>query len=91
MVLVYNGADVYDNNTDFNNVSLSILVYVPLKEWQINDINLRPFIIMSEIETSLKNKRIDGLGTLKYHGFGLHLLTDKMSCYKLNFSLDTFN
>lgn len=90
LVLLYNAAGI-DNNSEFKNVSLSVLVYTPLVEWQINDINLRPFIIMSEIEESLKDKRIDGLGTLKYLGFELELLTDKISCYKMDFTLDTFN
>jgi hypothetical protein len=91
IVLLYKGAGVDDNNSEFKNVSLTVLVYTPLLEWQINDINLRPFVIMSEIEESLKDKRIDGLGTLKYLGFDLELLTDKISCYKMDFTLDTFN
>lgn len=91
IVLVYKGANIYDSNSEFKDVDLTILVYTPLVEWQINDVNLRPFVIMSEIEESLKNKRIDGLGTLKYLGFSLDLLTDKISCYKLDFTLDTFN
>ena len=91
IVLVYESADINSENSEFKDLILLVLVYVPLREWQINDINLRPFVIMSEIEKQLKDKRIDGLGTLKYHGFGLHLLTDSMSCYKMMFSLDTFN
>lgn len=91
IVVVFEGGEVESSNTEYVELSLDVLVYVPLSQWQINDINLRPFLIMSEIENSLKNKRVEGLGVMNYHGFDLSLLTDKTSCYKMRFSFDVFN
>ena len=64
---------------------------MPLSEWILNDINLRPFLIMTEIEKSLKNKKIESIGTIDYSGFELELVTDIMSCYRMSFSIDVFN
>lgn len=91
IVLVYDEAIVNEDNTEFNDVELDVLVYVPLREWQINSLNLRPFLIMSEIEKSLEGKRVEGLGLLKYIGFNLHLLDDNLSCYRMRFTFDVFH
>lgn len=88
--VVYDSGEV-NSNAEFDDIFLSVLIYTPLREWQINDMNLRPFLIMSEIEKSIKNKTIDGLGKLKYNGFKLKLVTDDISCYQMLFSLDTFD
>ena len=66
-IVFYEGVVI--DNREFKRVSFDIMVYVPLSEWILNDINLRPFLIMSEIEKSLKNKRIESLGTIDYKGF----------------------
>ena len=78
-------------NKEFKDLLFDALVYVPLSEWTLNDINLRPFLLMSEIEKSLKNKRIESLGTIDYLGFNLHLVTDLMSCYRMRFSINVYN
>jgi len=91
VVLVYEEAVLDEDNTEYDNVELNVLVYTPLREWQINDINLRPFLIMSEIEKSLKNKRVEGLGVLKYLGFNLRLLNDDLSCYRMRFVFNVFD
>lgn len=91
VVIVYESGDVDNENTEYVNLVLDILVYTPLLEWQINDINLRPFLIMSEIENSLKNKRVEGLGVMNYLGFELSMLTDELSCHRMRFTFNVFN
>jgi hypothetical protein len=90
VVLVFTEGEVLDNR-EFKNLFFDVMIYVPLSEWTLNDINLRPFLIMSEIEKTLKNKRVESLGTIDYLGFNLHLITDIMSCYRMRFSIDVFN
>jgi hypothetical protein len=90
IVIIFNEGEVQDNK-EFKNLLFDVMVYTPLNEWIINDINLRPFLIMSEIEKSLKNKRIESIGTIDYLGFSLHLITDIMSCYRMRFSINVFN
>lgn len=90
VVIIFNEGEVQDNK-EFKNLFFDVMVYTPLNEWIINDINLRPFLIMSEIEKCLKNKRIESIGTIDYLGFSLHLITDIMSCYRMRFSINVFN
>lgn len=91
LALVFPRGSLNDDNEEFKIVEMHILVYTTLDTWIINDENLRPFMIMSEIEKSLKNKRINGIGVMKYKGFDLSTLTDKISCYQMVFYIDVFD
>lgn len=75
------------NNKEFKNISICINVFVPLTNWIIKDTNLRPFAILSEIQTSLDGKIINGLGRLSGGDFNLKLLTEEMSCYETVYTL----
>lgn len=91
VALIFPNGDVDDKNAEFKNLNFDVLVYTTLDTWVINNENLRPFMVMSEIETSLKDKRINGIGTMRYEGFDLSTLTDKVSCYRMSFVIDVFN
>lgn len=91
LALIFPQGDVSSENSEFKDIVFEVLVYTTLDTWIINDENLRPFMVMSEIETSLKDKRINGIGTMKYEGFELTTLTDKISCYRMRFAIDVFN
>jgi hypothetical protein len=88
-VVVDQGA--INDNKDFKELGLNILVYTPLRSWTINDLALRPFSIIGEIEKTLRGKRLESLGPVKYHGFELISVDDKISGYNMSFSLDVFN
>lgn len=90
VAIVLNEGVVQDNK-EFKRISFDIMVYVPLSEWILNDENLRPFLIMSEVEKSLKNKKIQSLGTIDYKGFEVSLVTDILSCHRMRFEIDVFN
>lgn len=90
IVLVFTDGEVMDNK-EFKALSFDVVVYTPLSEWLLNDINLRPFLIMSEVEKTLKNKRVESLGTIQYEGFNFQLVTDIMSSYRMRFTIDVFN
>ena len=46
---------------------------------------------MSEIRKSLQNKRINGLGEIRYDGFNLSTLTEEMGVYNMRFFINAFN
>ena len=78
-------------NNEFKNVSISIEVFVPMTQWIIKDTNLRPFAIMGEIQKSLNNKKIEGLGKLVGGDFDLNFLTEEISAYEQTFSLVSYD
>lgn len=73
-------------NNQFEDLEITIEVFVPITQWIIKDENLRPFCIMGEIQNSLNGKVIDGLGRVHGGDFDVNFLTDKMSCYEMSYS-----
>lgn len=86
---VVNGA-INNENDQIQDVGLAIEVFVPLTQWIIKDSNLRPFAIMGEILKSLNNKNVNGLGKIQGGDFALNFLTDEISCYEMNFSIQQY-
>ena len=78
-------------NSEFKAVSISLEVFVPMTQWIIKDTNLRPFAIMGEIQKSLNNKKIEGLGKLTGGDFDLNFLTEEISSYEQTFSLTSYD
>ena len=92
IVIVYTGSFLSEQNVNFDheNIALAIYVYCPYKEWTIAGDSLRPFAIMAEIRKSLQDKRINGLGEIRYEGFDLSSLTNKTGSYVLRFTIGAF-
>ena len=78
-------------NSEFNNITINFEVFVPLTQWMIKDVSLRPFLIMSEIEKCLDGKTINGLGKMECNGFDINFLTTEISCYEMIFSVVTYD
>jgi hypothetical protein len=53
------GGSKNPNNNQFRDLSIYIESFVPLTQWLVNDENLRPFLIMGEIQKSLDGKRMN--------------------------------
>lgn len=78
-------------NGEFNNITINFEVFVPLTQWIIKDVSLRPFLIMSEIEKSLDGKTINGLGKMECMGFDINFLTTEISCYEMTFNIVAYD
>lgn len=78
-------------NKEFKNVVIAIDIFVPLHQWIIQDSNLRPFAIMGEIQNSLDQKTVNGLGKIDGGDFDLTLLTDEMSGYRQVFNITEYD
>lgn len=89
VVYITRGSKISSNN-EFTNITITIDVFVPLTQWIIKDSNLRPFAILGQIQESLEDKTINGLGKLTGGDFELGLMTDEMCMYKQTFSLTNY-
>lgn len=78
-------------NNQFKDFVIAIEVFVPLTQWIIKDSNLRPFAIMGEIHKSLNGKIVDGLGKISGGDFQINFLTDEMSCYEINYYIQSYD
>lgn len=90
VVMVSEGI-IANNNSDNENLELEIHIFCPFVEWQIAGDTLRPFAIMSEIRQSIQDKRINGLGEIKYLGFRMATLTEEMGSYIMRFAINAFS
>lgn len=79
------------NNSEFKKVNIQVEVFVPLTQWIIKNSNLRPFAILGEIQESLNNKTINGLGKMMGGDFELNFLSEEMSCYSQDFNLISYD
>lgn len=79
------------NNNEFKDVHINIEVFVPLTQWIIKDVQLRPFAILGEIQSSLNGKTINGLGKLTGGDFDLNFLTEEISAYEQYFYLTSYD
>ena len=77
-------------NGEFRNISISIEVFVPLTQWFIKDSNLRPFLILGEIEESLNGKTVNGLGKMIGGDFDTNFYTDENSAFEQTFWITSY-
>lgn len=91
IVLIIERGLVTSNNSENENLTLAIHVNCPFKEWLIAGDTIRPFAIMVEIRKSLQDRRINGLGEIKYEGFTQSTLTEEMGSYMMRFSINAFS
>lgn len=91
IVLLFDEGEVSNSNSDNENLSFIINVYCPFKEWLIAGDTLRPFAIMSEIRKSLQDKRLNGLGEIRYLGFNANVFTEEMGSYLMRFKINAFS
>lgn len=78
-------------NSEFRDILLSIEVFVPVTQWILKSDNLRPFLIMGEIQKTLAGKKVNGLGKLSGGDFSLNYMTEEISCYEQMFSITTYD
>lgn len=91
VILVLQNANKIGNNEEFRNIRLVFYVYVPVTQWIIKDENLRPFLIMQEIQNSLEGKKLNGLGVLKSGDITLNSVTQQMTSYTLEYFITDFS
>jgi len=79
------------NNTEFEDVYFNIEIFVPITQWIIKNENLRPYAIIGAIKRILKNKKINGLGEIKFVSWNFNFDTNEMSAHELLFRLVEYN
>lgn len=90
IILLYDEGEI-GGNIDNENIFFLINIYCPFDEWLITGDTLRPLAIMSEIRKSIQDKRLNGLGEIKYLGFSLSSITEDMGSYTMRFMLNAFS
>ena len=90
LIITVPQARTNQENSEFRNIQIEIEVIVPLTQWIIKNSNLRPFAILGEVQKSLNNKTINGLGKMTGGNFDLNFITEEVCSYKQYFSLVSY-
>ena len=90
VIRVANGRRLSENK-EFKLISLVVEIFVPLTQWIIKSDNLRPFLILGEIQKSLDGKTINGLGKLEGGDFDLNFITDEIASYEMLFNVTAYD
>lgn len=53
-------------NPAFRNSVIHFDILCHINQWQLNDMQLRPYKIAAEIDSMLRNKRLTGIGTVEF-------------------------
>lgn len=83
-------ANGISGNSEFKNITIFVDVVVPLTQWYINGSNFRPFAILGEIQETLGQKTVNGLGKISGGDFELNFITDDVVCYQQTFSITEY-
>ena len=92
VIVVYvQRAGKLSGNKEFKNVRILVDVIVPLTQWYIRDTNFRPFAILGQIQSSLDDKTVNGLGKISGGDFELNFVTDDVICYQQSFEITEYD
>lgn len=92
VIVVYvQKAGKLSGNKEFRNVRILVDVIVPLTQWYIRDTNFRPFAILGQVQSSLDDKTVNGLGKISGGDFELNFITDDVICYQQIYEITEYD
>ena len=91
VVIYVQKAGKISGNKEFKNVRILVDVIVPLTQWYIKSTNLRPFAILGEVQKSLDDKTVNGLGKISGGDFELNFVTDDVVCYQQTYEITEYD
>lgn len=91
VIVILNTYDVSPNNQDFKIATVRFDVICPMDRWVINAKTLRPYLIMSEIDTMFNEKSIAGIGNLSFDSARPLVVSPQLAGYSLTYGHYEFN
>ena len=91
IIVILDTYDVVPNNQDFKIASVRFDVICPMDRWVINAKTLRPYLIMSEIDTMFNEKSIAGIGNLSFDNARPLVVSPQLAGYSLTYGHYEFN
>lgn len=91
ILCLYDGFNQNLNNSEFKDADLLFIIVCPPENWVINDVSLRPFLLMSKIDELFGNKKIANIGKLQFVKADRFVLNSQLTGYGLTYSTYEFN
>lgn len=91
IIVVFDRYTINPNNPDFKVSRIRFDVVCPFSEWVINADNLRPYLLMQEIDTMFNQAELNGLGKLQFTHSEPLVLSPQMGGYSMYYQVNEFN
>lgn len=89
--VLFNNYSVNIANPDFKTATLRFDIVCPYTEWVLNSDNLRPYLLMQEVDTMFNQAKLSGLGNLQFLTSSPLALSPQMGGYQLIYQINEFN
>ena len=91
VMTLFDKFSVNPTNPDFKTSVLRFEVICPYTEWIVNDSNLRPYLIMQEIDKMFNQAKLSGIGNLQFVIAEPLTLSPQMGGYLMKYKINEFN
>lgn len=89
--IVFDKFVVNSNNPDFKISTVRFDVICPFNEWIVNNSNLRPYLIMQELDAMFNQAKMSGIGNLQFVSSETLVLSPHLGGYSMLYSINEFN
>lgn len=91
LIFLYDSLSPNEDNGEFKDADILVLVLCPPENWVVDAPSLRPFLIMSEVDETLNGKKLADIGKLSFLGADRFILTNQLTGYSMDYSTHEFN
>lgn len=91
VMAVFDHFSINPVNPDFKLTTIRFEVVCPYTEWMIEENNLRPYLIMQEIDYMFNQTKLSGLGNLQFLRSKPLTLSPQMGGYTMEYQINEFN
>ena len=91
IIVVFDNYTINPSNPDFKVSRIRFDVVCPFSEWVVNADNLRPYLLMQEIDSMFNQAKLNGLGNLQFTHSTPLVLSPQMGGYSMYYQINEFN
>lgn len=78
-------------NPEFKISTVRFDIACPYDEWLLDDISLRPYLIMEELDIMFNQAKLSGIGNLQFHRADALTLSPQIGGYSMRYKINEFN
>lgn len=91
IIVVFDKYLINPSNPDFKLSTVRFEIVCPYNEWILDEDNLRPYLIMQEIDSMFNQAKLSGLGNLQFTSCVPLTLSPQLGGYTMYYQINEFN
>lgn len=91
VLAIFDNYTINPSNPDFKLTRIRFDIVCPYTEWIINENNLRPYLIMEEIDKMFNQAKLSGIGNLQFTHSTPLVLSPQVGGYSMYYQINEFN